>query len=135
MATYRLTVSIETCGGWQSFLVKAGSKKEAIEKFNNGESEFEQEEVDIQSLGEVDPSAVELVDETDIPPVPEPSPWLDQPDTDGNWLFLPDGKSEVFACHLHSETGTRFMTMGVEISAYKGKWQRIPQPTLPGEAS
>ena len=69
----------------------------------------------------------------DIPPVPNPLPWLDQPDTDGNWLFLPDGTSEVFACHLHSETGTRFMMMGVEISAYKGKWQRIPQPTLPGE--
>ena len=67
--------------------------------------------------------------------VPEPLPWLNQPDGEGWWWFCErnepvigrvskgDGEEYLFSYKSWTQV-TRGMT---------GRWQRIPQPTLPGE--
>ena len=68
-----------------------------------------------------------------LQPVPEPLPWLDQPDGEGLWWTYSEG---VF--HVAEVVGKKYARMGIEcefrVSSLKAKWQRIPQPVLPGEA-
>ena len=47
---FYLTYMIESCYGSQVFSVDAESEEEAIEKHKNGESEFVEEEIEVQSL-------------------------------------------------------------------------------------
>lgn len=77
----------------------------------------------------------------EIPPVPEPLPWLDQPDGEGAWLYIPDAipnEWEVFRLFWDGSDGCYYRHKGQILSVMffaSGLWQRIPQPTLPGEDS
>jgi hypothetical protein len=51
---YRLTCAVTSAHGAQTFTVEASSPDEAIAKHKLGESEFEEEEVEVMSLGEPD---------------------------------------------------------------------------------
>jgi hypothetical protein len=50
MTKYRVTVGVAHAKGWQSIIVEASSKKEAIELVNKGEGEFDCEELEVRSL-------------------------------------------------------------------------------------
>jgi len=55
---YRITFPIKTTRGLQSYIVKANSEEEALTKHNEGLSEFEDELIEITSLG--DPGIEEI---------------------------------------------------------------------------
>jgi hypothetical protein len=67
--------------------------------------------------------------------VPEPLPWLDQPDGDGYWWFIGSGGKPLlclvsiyfWSAHFAGDDEQS------DIEDMKGRWQRIPQPILPGE--
>lgn len=62
---YRITKDVENVSGWQSWIVEAGSKKEALKKFDNGEGDFETEELEVYSFSDAKPT-VEEVGEDEI---------------------------------------------------------------------
>ena len=74
-----------------------------------------------------------------ISQVPEPLPWLDQPDGEGGWKYVPDidpNEWELFRLFDDTEIGLWFYSSSGRAVAKrlsKGRWQRIPQPTLPVE--
>lgn len=62
---YRITKDVDCVQGWQSWIVEAGSKKEALEIFDNGGGDFETEELEVQSFSDAKPT-VEEVGEDEI---------------------------------------------------------------------
>lgn len=62
---YRITKDVENVQGWQSWIVEAGSVKEALEILDNGGGYFETEELEVQSFSDAKPH-VEEVREEDI---------------------------------------------------------------------
>ena len=72
-------------------------------------------------------------------PVPEPFPWLNKPDGEGPWFYEPEydhtqwNVYRLFECEkcgfYYVGSGGRYHVAGMP----KGRWQRIPQTTLPGE--
>ena len=93
-----------------------------------------------QSVWTMDPrDNGDYVKFADIPPVPDPEPWLDQPDGEGGWKYVPDidpNEWELFRLFDDTEIGLWFYSSSGRAVAKrlsKGRWQRIPQPTLPVE--
>ena len=66
--------------------------------------------------------------------ITEPLPWLDQPDGEG-WWWINDGVScrVVEMCIVRGVLVTRNSSSVVR--DWIGKWQRIPQPSLPGKVN
>ena len=55
MNEYRITCNITKAQGWQSWIVNAESEREALDKYAAGvDVIFEDEEVEVTSLGEPD---------------------------------------------------------------------------------
>lgn len=63
MPKYRITAAIERVSGHQWFTVDAATKRDAIEAFERGEATFEDEEVEITSLVDIDERDVEVIDD------------------------------------------------------------------------
>lgn len=78
---------------------------------------------------------------SDIPPVPEPAQWLDKPDGEGLFWFIDESKPKnspwLIDIDNNGDNSPLVYRTGSEEFVYledlKGKFQRIPQPTLPGE--
>lgn len=58
MKKYWITVKITKATGIQAWTVNAESKKEALEKYKNGECKLDSEEFEAHELGE--PEAIEI---------------------------------------------------------------------------
>ena len=75
-------------------------------------------------------------------PVPAPLPWLDQPDGVGLFWFIDDSKPKnapwLIDIDPNGDGSPLCYRTGSEEFDYlddlKGRWQRIPQPVMPGEA-
>jgi hypothetical protein len=52
MKKYRITVPVTRASGWQTYTVKAESITEALIAHQNGDSDFEDEELEVTNLGE-----------------------------------------------------------------------------------
>lgn len=50
MSEFLVTVSVKTASGWQQFKVNADTKEEAIALVKNGGGEFQEEELEVDSL-------------------------------------------------------------------------------------
>lgn len=61
MKRYTIQCSAKSVVGWQTFEVVANNEAEAIEKFNRGECECVQQELEVQRLGE--PEIIAIDDE------------------------------------------------------------------------
>ncbi len=61
MSKYEINVDVSDVRGWQIFHVEANSEEEAIEKFENGEGEFVEQELEIMAID--DPRATLIEDE------------------------------------------------------------------------
>lgn len=57
---YTLSCGVKKASGHQTYTVMASSEKEAITKHNNGESEFKEEEISVDGLGE--PKIIDIED-------------------------------------------------------------------------
>jgi len=62
MPNFRVRCDVDNVNGYQSWIVEASSKEEAILKYEKGEGEFEAEELEVTSLDPPDISAVEEVE-------------------------------------------------------------------------
>ncbi len=58
---WSIVCSVEHASGWQLWEVEAKDAKEALELHKKGKSEFIEEEVEVQSLGE--PEISEVIEE------------------------------------------------------------------------
>jgi hypothetical protein len=61
---YRINVDVLEAYGWQQYVVEADSPEEALEKHNAGESEYDDQELEVYKTGVpklCDVSKVELV--------------------------------------------------------------------------
>ena len=76
-----------------------------------------------------------------LQPVPEPLPWLDQPDGVGLFWFIDESKPKnapwLIDIDPNGDGSPLCYRTGSEEFDYlddlKGRWQRIPKPVLPGE--
>ena len=63
MKYYNISVEVKSAEGTQIFGTYANSKKEALEKFKNGEDDFVEEDVEVTSLFEFDIDDIYEVEE------------------------------------------------------------------------
>ena len=62
---FRIHADVRVVHGTQTFIVKAKSVQDAIRVFNKSSGDYETEEIEVQSLEEVDKSNVEEMSEED----------------------------------------------------------------------
>ncbi len=65
MNRYTILVSVEHASGWQTWTVDADNEEEAIAKFNSGEGEPSEQEVEVTAIGQP-----HIIDKHDIEPEP-----------------------------------------------------------------
>lgn len=63
MPQYRISQQVKDVYGHQYWLVDAESVEEAIELHNKGKSEFEDSDLEVMDLEDIDEDCVELVDD------------------------------------------------------------------------
>ncbi len=51
---YRIEREVTGFNGWQTFECEANSKEGALEKFNNGDDKFIDEELEVTNLADID---------------------------------------------------------------------------------
>ena len=59
---YHITIPVDSVNGFQIWQVEANSEEEAIQMFQNGEGEFLDEEVEVESL-DMDNLEIEEIEE------------------------------------------------------------------------
>lgn len=57
---FEIVCDVEKAKGWQCWTVHAFDKNDALRRFNSGDGEFEEEEIEVISLG--DPEVTEIED-------------------------------------------------------------------------